>query len=90
MGLFAGVAVMLAAIGTYGVMAYAVAQNTREIGFRIALCTRPHEVLGLVLLRHPYSRVLGWGSASSYYWVLAVLRRASAIFSGATHNPFRP
>ncbi len=53
---FAGVAVLLAVTGVYGVVATSVAERTRELGLRVALGARPREVLRQVLWRHAPSR----------------------------------
>ena len=49
LSVFAGIAMVLAAIGIYSVMAYLVSQGAREIGIRIALGASPGRILGLVL-----------------------------------------
>lgn len=49
MGLFAALAIVMAAVGLYGVMAYTVAHHTREIGIRMALGAQPKAIFKLII-----------------------------------------
>jgi putative ABC transport system permease protein len=75
-GVFACLALVLAALGIFGVVSYSVARRTREFGIRLALGSQKHEVIGVVLRQ--VIRVAGFGLALGLVGILA----SSRILSG--------
>ena len=60
--LFGGVALLLGAVGVYGVVSYAVVRRTREIGLRLALGATRHEVVGWAFSRGMRPVFMGVGA----------------------------
>ncbi len=59
MAIFAAVALVMAVTGIYGILSFAVARRTREIGIRVALGARPKNMLGLVVRTGLYLIAVG-------------------------------
>ena len=77
---FAGLALLLAAVGIYSVLAYAVRQRVREIGIRLALGAQPSEVLRLMLMGGLRPTVLG--IAIGVAGAAAIARTLTSFFVG--------
>ena len=75
--IFAGLAVLLAAIGIYGVLAYSVSQRTREFGIRVALGAGGRELIGMVVGQG--LRMAALGLAAGAAGAFALTRMMSAL-----------
>lgn len=80
LGVFAGVAVLLSAIGIYGVISYSAAQRTHELGIRAALGASTGAILGLVLRAGIW--MTGIGLAVGFAGTLAVSRLLATLLFG--------
>ena len=83
---FAGLALFLAALGIYGVMAYNVAQRTQEIGVRLALGAEPAELVRMIL-RHG-ARLIGLGLIGGFILAWFAAQTLTSLLYGIDpHDP---
>lgn len=82
LGVFAGLALVLASIGIYGVISYVVGQRTREIGIRMALGAERATVLKMVLIQA--GRMVAGGLAVGLVAAIALTRLMSTMLFGVS------
>jgi predicted lysophospholipase L1 biosynthesis ABC-type transport system permease subunit len=86
LGIFAAHAVALAGVGIYGLMHYAVAERTQEIGVRMALGARPADVFGLVLSHAAKLAMAGMGlGIVASLWATRML--LTMLYGVGPHDP---
>ena len=85
--LFAGLSLVLAGVGLYGVIAYMARQRTQEIGIRMALGARPTDVLRLVVGRGVLLSLAGVGLGLLGAWA-AARTLGSLLFEVSATNPW--
>jgi putative ABC transport system permease protein len=79
------IALVLASVGVYGVMAYSVTERTQEIGVRVAMGAQPRDVLKLVMFRGVMITAIGLLIGLPSAWVLAQLM-AGLIYGVSTSD----
>ena len=87
LAVFAFVALVLAGVGIYGVIAYSVSQRTREIGIRMALGARSQDVLGIVVGEG--LKLAAVGVAIGLAGSLALTRLMSSLLYGVSTTDFQ-
>ena len=84
LGVFAGVALILASVGVYGVMSYSVTERTHEIGIRMALGATASNVKWLVMRQGMGPVVAGWAAGLIGALAVGRLVRSLLFDTGAT------
>jgi predicted permease len=86
LGVFAGVALLLATVGIYGAVAYSVEQRTGEIGVRMALGAQTRDILRLIVRQGMKPVVIGLGIGFAAALVIGRLLK-SQLFETSAYNP---
>jgi len=86
LGIFSGVALLLASIGIYGAVAYTVEQRTGEIGIRMALGAQTRDVLRLIINQGMKPVIIGLVVGIAAAFALGRLITAQ-LYQVSAHNP---
>jgi ABC-type antimicrobial peptide transport system permease subunit len=84
--IFSGIALLLSAVGTYGVLAYAVSHRRREIGVRLALGAQPRQVVNLFFSMGLRLLISGCAFGLLGAWITGRMMR-SVLFDVASFSP---
>ena len=87
LSIFAGIAFVLAIVGIYGVMSYAVTQRTHEIGIRMAIGAQPRDVFRMILGQGMFLTIIGMVAGLLGAFALTRLM-ATMLFSIRPTDPF--
>jgi len=86
LGVFAGAALLLAAVGIYSVLSYIVRGRSREFGIRTALGARPSDVIRLVLIEGMWPTIIGI-AAGTFAAVVSAQAMKSLVFGVSASDP---